>query len=132
MVAQMNSSSLESHWRRIRIGRADPKVGRSPIESMDFSLWPTFFCDPIMSGSSVCRKFLQLGLGDNGGQRCGPRTGDLCGYLLGKWCITAADRSVLRECWLLCKKGGQMGLDGFSGLDRKTRRKRIRIRIGMD
>ena len=30
------------------------------------------------------------------------------------------------------QKGGQMGLDGFSGLDRKTRGKRIQIRIGMD
>jgi hypothetical protein len=58
VIAQMGSSTFEAHGRSIRIGGADPKVSGSPVEAMDFPLWPTFFRDPVMSSSIVCRKFL--------------------------------------------------------------------------
>lgn len=52
--------------------------------------------------------------------------------VFGKPFVTGACLSVLRLSWFWRKKGSQMFLDGFSRLNRKTRDKRIQIRIGID
>ena len=54
VLAQLDSSTLEAHRCRIRIGGTYPKVSSSPIEAMDFSLLPTSLCNPVVASSSVC------------------------------------------------------------------------------
>jgi hypothetical protein len=101
-----------------------PAISGSPVEAMDFPLLSTFFRDPVVSSSSVCRKFFKLGLGDGAGEKRG--------LLFGKRCITAVFFGTLRLYRFWRKKGGEMLSDCLSCLDGKTRGKRIQIRIGMD
>ena len=113
VIAQMDSSTFEAHGRGIRIGGAHPKISGSPVEAMDFPLWPTFFRDPVVSSSIVCRKFFKLGLGDDGGEKRG--------LLLGKRCVTAVFFGTLPRYRVWRKKGGEMLSDCLSCLDGKTR-----------
>src|SRR5260370_19562218 len=100
VIAQMDSSTFEAHGRGIRIGGAHPKISGSPVEAMDFPLLPTFFRDPVVSSSIVCRKFFKLGLGDDGREKRG--------LLVGKRCVTAVFFGTLRRYRFWRKKGGDM------------------------
>src|SRR5258708_5773410 len=124
VITQMDSSPFEAHGRGIRIGGANPKISGSPVEAMDFPLLPTFFRDPVVSSSIVCRKFFKIGLGDDGGEKHG--------LLFGKWCVTAVFFGTLRLYRFWRKKGGEMLSDCLSCLDGKTRSERIQIGIGID
>lgn len=62
MIAQMSSSSLEAHGRRIRISGADPNVRRALLGTVDLALLPPFLGDPVVPGGVLRRKFLALSL----------------------------------------------------------------------
>src|SRR5579884_140146 len=75
MIAQMGSTCLETHRCCVRIGRADPKIGRALIGATNLSLLSPFLCDPVMPRCILCCQFLTLCLRKDSRQKCGFRAG---------------------------------------------------------
>jgi hypothetical protein len=71
VIAQMNASPFQAHWRGIRIGGTDAKICRSLVGTIHVSLLPTFFRNPVVASRILLDKFLALCLRDPGRQRDG-------------------------------------------------------------